>query len=77
MFLFDLLLYHLFYRSYIKRFVSFYLFFIKCMNIYIELAGGRREDDADCNRWDNLHIIVADCILDKLKSLYGPVFEIN
>lgn len=49
----------------------------KCMNIYIELAGGRHEDDADCNRWDNLHIIVADCFLEKLKSLYGPVFEIN
>jgi hypothetical protein len=49
----------------------------KCMNIYIELAGGEHEDDADCNRWDNLHIIVADCFLDKLKPLYGPVFEIN
>lgn len=49
----------------------------KCMNIYIELAGGRHEDDADCNRWDNLHIIVADCILDKLEQLYVFEVEVN
>lgn len=47
----------------------------KFVEPYIDIAGGRREDDVDCNRWDDLMEVVSGCIFDKIGPLYEPLFE--